>query len=121
MKTKQLSILIILIVVALLVLTTGLTWAGNNLSAPSSPKAALGTSFTYSGYLTDGGSPADGDYDFTFELFDAEIDGASIMTTTVGDVAVEGGLFTVVLDFGSGAFDGDARWLEIRSLCPLRS
>ena len=31
----------------------------------------MGTAFTYQGRLTDGGSPADGEYDFRFRLYDA--------------------------------------------------
>ena len=75
--------------------------------------APLSTGFTYQGRLTDGGSPANGDYDFQFKLFDAASDGTQVgSTVTVGDHTVTGGLFTVQLDFG-GAFTGDARYLEI--------
>jgi hypothetical protein len=73
----------------------------------------IGTAFTYQGHLTDGGSPANGTYDFQFKLHDAASAGNQLGTVTKEDVTVTDGLFTVVLDFGIGAFTGDARWLEI--------
>lgn len=74
----------------------------------------LGTAFTYQGRLTDGGSPADGIYDFELKLFDAASGGSQVGSTIVrNDVAVSSGLFVIALDFGSGVFTGDARWLEI--------
>ncbi|MCP4711128.1 MAG: SUMF1/EgtB/PvdO family nonheme iron enzyme [Planctomycetes bacterium] len=80
-------------------------------------QAQVGTGFTYQGKLNEGGSLANGQYDFEFELFD---DPNFIMGTPVGlpvfkeDVPVYDGHFTVTLDFGFGVFDGDGRWLEIR-------
>jgi hypothetical protein len=70
--------------------------------------------FTYQGQLKDAGTPAIGDFDLTFRLFDAESAGNQIG----GDVALVGvavtdGLFTAELDFGWGVFDGAPRWLEI--------
>ncbi|MFB0537257.1 MAG: tail fiber domain-containing protein [Anaerolineae bacterium] len=77
-------------------------------------QAQMGTSFTYQGRLTDGGSPANGTYDFRFRLYDAASGGTQVgSTVTKGDVTVTDGLFTVQLDFGSGVFTGDARYLEI--------
>ena len=75
---------------------------------------ALGTSFTYQGRLTDAGSPANGTYDLRFILWDAEPGGAQVGTTqTKDDVVVTNGLFSVDLDFGASAWNGDARWVEI--------
>jgi hypothetical protein len=76
--------------------------------------APLGTGFTYQGRLTDGGLPANGSYDLRVLLFDAESGGAQVGTTvTQASVAVAAGVFSTVLDFGAGVFDGSARWLEI--------
>lgn len=81
---------------------------------PSSTQAALGTDFTYQGYLTSLGTPANGTFDFQFKLYDAPTGGATIgSTVTVGDVSVVNGLFIIELDFGSAVFGGDARYLEI--------
>lgn len=75
---------------------------------------ALGTGFTYQGRLTDAGSPANGTYDLRFILYDAETAGSAVgSTVSKEDVSVSNGLFSVDLDFGAAAFNGDARWLEI--------
>ena len=77
--------------------------------------APLGTAITYQGRLLDGATPADGEYDFEFTLYD-EPNEAGIQvgdTISKSNVAVIGGLFTVELDFGSNVFDDEARWLEI--------
>ena len=70
--------------------------------------------FTYQGRLSDGGTPANGNYDLQFALFDSATSGAQIgATQTVSNVAVSGGIFTARLDFGANAFTGAARFLEI--------
>src|SRR5712691_11541231 len=78
--------------------------------------AALGqtTGFTYQGRLTDGGTPANGNYDLQFALFDSLANGAQVGSTqTINTVAVSNGVFTVSLDFGASAFTGASRFLEI--------
>ncbi|MBK9138954.1 MAG: tail fiber domain-containing protein [Verrucomicrobia bacterium] len=76
--------------------------------------APLGTAFTYQGKLADAGQPAHGAYDFRFAIYDAASGGGLVAgPLTNSPVAVSNGLFTVTLDFGSGVFTGDARWLEI--------
>jgi hypothetical protein len=83
------------------------------LHMPSEPQAGIGTGFTYQGKLTDGGVPADGDYDFQFILYDAASGGGQVGSTlTTEDSLVSDGLFTVGLDFGD-VFDGTALWLEV--------
>ncbi|HXF68556.1 MAG TPA: hypothetical protein VNK89_02010, partial [Thermoflexus sp.] len=123
------------VVVVLLALAVGLTQAqgpeppGEGVApagegvAPSggvSAQAALGTAFTYQGQLKSGGSPVNGNCDFQFSLWDAASGGTQVGTTqTRTGVAVSGGYFTIPdLDFGAGAFQGDARWLEVAVRCP---
>src|SRR5436190_1970676 len=65
------------------------------------------TSFTYQGSL----SPA-GNYDLQFVLFDASSGGSQIGTQSFTNVNASGGTFTVLLNFGSGAFPGADRFLE---------
>jgi hypothetical protein len=75
---------------------------------------AQGTAFTYQGRLNDGSSPASGLYDITFTLFEATTNGNLISGPVLKSAtAVSNGLFTVTLDFGTGAFDGSSRWLEL--------
>jgi pectin methylesterase-like acyl-CoA thioesterase len=75
--------------------------------------APLGTGFTYQGKLSDGGAPANGEYDLQFTLYDALSSGSSVGgTVTLDDVSVTNGLFTVQLDFGA-VFNGAALYLEI--------
>lgn len=81
-------------------------------AAPLSVSA--GSSFTYQGSLKSGSSPVNGSYDFRFRLYGAPEEG----TQTGGAVAIDSvevvdGVFTVYLDFGAGAFNGDARYLEV--------
>jgi len=77
-------------------------------------RALPGTAFTYQGQLKQGGSPANGAYDFQFTLFDAEMFGMPVSgTVTLSGVNVADGLFTVGLDFGAAAFTGERRWLQV--------
>ena len=93
--------------------------AGLATSLTLEPQASpLGTGFTYQGQLKDGGTPVDGTCDFQFSLWDALSGGSQIGSTLDRTADVAGGLFTVQLDFGSGAFTGDSRWLEIAVRCP---
>jgi len=83
------------------------------LNSQFSTLHAQGTAFTYQGRLQTGGLPANGLYDFTFQVFDAMSAGNSqgSLVSTNG-VGVTNGLFMVTLDFGN-QFNGAARWLEI--------
>jgi hypothetical protein len=75
---------------------------------------AMGTAFTYQGQLYDNNYPANGRYDFTFALYDANVGGNKLGTDiNVADVNVIDGYSTIELDFGSGVFDGNTCWLGI--------
>jgi hypothetical protein len=81
---------------------------------PSTFCLGQGTAFTYQGRLNVGSNPANGLYDLQFGVFDAATNGAqqgSYFTNSA--TVVSNGLFTVILDFGSGIFTGPARWLDI--------
>ena len=69
----------------------------------------------YQGRLNDSGSPANGNYDLRFTIYDStNIPGTVIAgPLTNSATAVSNGLFTVTLDFGPGTFTGPARWLDI--------
>lgn len=82
-------------------------------AAPAVAQVPLGSAITYQGTLQDGGSPANGTYDFRFELYDASTGGTLVVPAEFADdLAVVDGLFTALVDFGS-AFGEDARWIEV--------
>ena len=92
-----------------------MAFAGSEQAAPVQAPllAPVGTAFTYQGFITDGGSPANGNYNLRFELHDSSTVDSQVGTTlTKSAVAVSDGYFTVELDFGD-VFDGTALWLEI--------
>ena len=90
----------ILLNVVILVIALGM--AGVACAGP------MGTAFTYQGRLSDANSPAEGVYDFEFEVYDA-LGGGSQQGSTVSkdDVDVIDSYFTTQLDFGSSVFTGD--------------
>jgi hypothetical protein len=99
MKTKQ-----ILTTIALLTLFSSISMAAT----------PLGTAFTYQGRLTVGTNLANGSFDLRFSPYDAAAGGALVvLRLTNRPVAVSDGIFMVALDFGSNAFTGSARWLEV--------
>lgn len=74
----------------------------------------LGSGFTYQGLLADNGAPANGSYDLEFALYSVASGGTAIQTVTQENVAVAGGLVNTVIDFGTTAFDGQVKWVEVR-------
>src|SRR2546425_6704237 len=81
--------------------------------------SAQTTAFTYQGRLTDGGTPANGNYDLQFALWDSLGGGSQIgATQPLPAVQVSGGVFMVTLDFGANAFPGANRFLEISARHP---
>jgi len=82
------------------------------LLAPGMASAQSGA-FAYQGQLTDADGPVNATCDFDFSLWSAQTGGTQIGTDAAAGLAVSGGLFTTELDFGAGAFDGGARWLEV--------
>jgi hypothetical protein len=73
---------------------------------------------TYQGRLDLSGQPVDGPTDMTFRLYDAPAGGTQVGASIPATVDVDGGLFTVALDFTAGetiagVYDGYERWLEI--------
>ncbi|HZM02908.1 MAG TPA: hypothetical protein VFC44_07775 [Candidatus Saccharimonadales bacterium] len=83
------------------------------LNSQLSTAHAQGTAFTYQGHLVSGANAANGNYDLTFELFNASSGGSQVGSTfTILDVGVTNGLFTVTADFGA-VYSGAAYWLQI--------
>ena len=70
----------------------------------------------YNGILIQNGVTMYGTYDFEFVLYDSPNDvNLAAMPVFVEDVNVIDGHYNVELDFESGVFDGNPRWLEIWS------
>src|SRR5215469_15101912 len=91
-RTESVSLLLLLATLALL-LTAGTVRSQT-------------TMFTYQGRLTDGGTPANGNYDLQFTLWDALNGGTqqpqpNPVTVMLPSVSVTAGVFTVQLDFGA--------------------
>jgi len=85
---------------------------------PTAAEAPLGDAFTYQGELVRGDEPVSESCQLAFRLYDAADGGLQVGDPITTTVAVVDGLFTVALDFGAGAFPGEARWLGIAVQCP---
>lgn len=93
-------------------------------SALAAPEHGQLDAFVYQGRLKMEGSLADGACDFLFELWKdpQSTDPDDLLGTIFSDaVMVNKGLFSVELDFGPLAFDGNPRWLAIKVACPSGS
>lgn len=73
-----------------------------------------GNEISYQGSLEQLGAPATGDFDFKFTLYDSQVGGIIIDGPTfIEDHFVDGGLFSVLLDFGTGVFGNQDVWLQV--------
>lgn len=96
---------------AMMAVALAIAVAGSDVSARPTSQAAA---FTYQGVLKQSGSPINGSVDLQFKLFDAPNAGTQIGSTLAANaVALTNGVFASSLDFGSLAFNGEERWLEI--------
>ncbi len=110
---KHITFAAVLALSLVLILTTGLTRAQSAL-------APLDSTFTYQGRLTDGaGNPITDICDLRFRLYDDPSEGAQVGPDVhhLG-LPVQQGLFHAPLAFGWGAFNGEARWLQVAVRCP---
>ena len=120
MKKVLVSILAICLTVA--VGSAGASLAQAVGSPESTGQAAVGTAFTYQGNLVADGTPVSDDCDFEFRLYSTAGGDTQVgSTVTRSNETVSDGVFTVQLDFGSDAFTGDARHLDISVRCPAGS
>jgi hypothetical protein len=103
MKNRSRNIVIALALLALL-----------TLNLPLSTALAQGTAFTYQGQLQNDGSLASGTYNLQFSLYTNATGGTAVAgPVTNSAVTVTNGLFTVMIDFGSGVWNGATNWLQI--------
>jgi hypothetical protein len=109
---RKLFLFAMIALIALLLSVAGAT-AQQAPHSSNAAQAAIGTSFTYQGRLTDGGHPANGLYDFQFALYNALTSTTPIASIiSREDISVTNGTFAAELDFGN-VFNGDERYLEI--------
>jgi hypothetical protein len=75
--------------------------------------------FTYQGQIRDGDALVSGTADIRFSLWDS-LDGGSMVGSMVTktNLAVTDGRFATELDFGTSAFSGDARWIQMEFRAP---
>lgn len=100
-------------------LTAAAIIAASSIAASTAHAQLINDSFTYQGTLNEGGSPANGMYDITFILYEAQVGGFQIPNgfVTVNNVEVVEGLFSTEVDFGviGQIFDSNfTRWMELR-------
>ena len=80
--------------------------------------AQTNTEFTYQGKLSDGGVPANGNYDIEFKIYDCATcnpqEGVDVFPISIVklNVPVTNGVFTVGLDYGE-VFNGLPTWIRI--------
>ncbi len=120
MKPKIL-IITTLVLAALLFSTMGA--AAQTGDEPPVMEGALGSGFTYQGYLAESdGTPIYDSCDMEIGLWDAASGGALVGSTMqISNVQVEHGYFTLTLnganEFGATPFNGDARYLQFEIWC----
>lgn len=109
----------------LLAASVALLFNSNTIAqeAPPEPDRApavdVGPSFTYQGYLEQGSVAVTGSCDFEFRLYSVATGGEQIgPTQSLPRQALDRGRFTVALNFGASAMNGQARWLQIAVRCP---
>jgi len=113
---------ILVTLIVMLTLLLGASQVAGQQGGPQSPQGAYGSAFTYQGQLRGPGGPVNGTCDLRFKLFNAASGGSQVGSTLTREgVGLVDGLFTVRLDFGAGAFQGDERWLAIEVRCPAGS
>lgn len=76
------------------------------------------TAFTYQGRLLINGSPYSGPASVEVSLWDALSGGNQIFIPGTYDAIVTHGEFTILPDFGADAFNGQARWIELKVTTP---
>jgi hypothetical protein len=114
--TKRVMIGVSLVLAVALAFVT--VRAASSSQEPDPLAEPMGTAFTYQGQLKLDGTPVSDTCDMEFRLY-ADAAGTSLVGSSVVSlpVSVSDGFFAAELDFGSDAFNGDARWLGILIQC----
>jgi len=119
MKRQHFLVGVLSLALCTLAVFIGLTYArGTDHQGVNGPAGPLGSAFTYQGQLRRGGEPVSNDCAMAFRLYDQGTGGSQVGPAITTTVPISAGLFTANLDFGSGVFNGQARWLGITVKCP---
>lgn len=74
----------------------------------------LDSTFTYQGQLRNAGQLVNGNVDVRFTLWDSDVAGSQIGTAnSFNNYPLADGRFALGLNFGTGAFNGDQRWVQV--------
>jgi len=77
------------------------------------------STFTYQGQLRNAGQLVSGSVDVRFTLWDSDVGGTQIgAANSFNNYPLTDGRFALGLNFGSGAFNGDQRWVQIEFRSP---
>lgn len=74
---------------------------------------AQATTITYQGSLKNAGVPANGNYDFEFDLYTAETGGTFVGGNLVFNIPVENGYYSVTLGYAMLAWNLSPKWMQI--------
>ena len=84
---------------------------------PRSPHALAGSAFTYQGRLIRNNQPISETCALSLSLWDAASSGTFLNNNTLSSVAINNGLFTIALDYGSAVYNGQALYVETAVKC----
>jgi hypothetical protein len=74
----------------------------------------LDSTFTYQGQLRNAGQLVNGNVDVRFTLWDSDVGGTQIgNANSFNNYPLADGRFALGLNFGTGAFNGDQRWVQV--------
>ena len=76
--------------------------------------SAQTTAFNFTGQLSDGGSPANGNYDFNFRIYSVSSGGSEVAPAiSAPSTPVRNGVFSSMLDYGANVFtNGGNLWVQ---------
>ncbi|NOZ72179.1 MAG: hypothetical protein GXP38_09740 [Chloroflexi bacterium] len=91
---------------------------GLSVQGQLSPQANAGTAFTYQGRIIFNGTPVNNEICSVLPtLWDAQSGGTQVASASQTVVNPSNGYFKMDIDFGSSAFTGAERWLQLKVAC----
>ncbi|NOZ49612.1 MAG: hypothetical protein GXP37_06110 [Chloroflexi bacterium] len=110
--------LLTILVIASLTLGQPSRAQGISVRGQLSPQANVGTAFTYQGRIIFNGAPVNNEIcSVQPTLWDAQTGGTQLASSSQTIVNPSNGFFKMDIDFGSNAFTGAERWLQLKVAC----